>query len=187
MKSALLIIDVQAVLCFGQWAAFDIDRVVDRINALAAKARVAGAPVILIQHEDDGPLRFGSDNWQLYQRLAAQPEDIRIRKTATDSFHRTELQAKLKSIDVDHLIVCGLQSEFCVHATVCGALAHGYPVTLVSDAHTTLDNGVLSAAQISAHHNATLVNMDSFGPRVTTTAAAELRVVAQRRIADYST
>jgi nicotinamidase-related amidase len=135
-------------------------------------------PVILIQHEDDGPLRFDGDAWQLYGRLDAQPDDIRVRKTATDSFHRTELQATLKSKGIDSLIVCGLQSEFCVHATVCGALAHGYPVTLVSDAHTTLDNGVLSATQISAHHNATLANMDSFGPRVTTTAAAELRMTA---------
>jgi nicotinamidase-related amidase len=178
MKPALLIIDVQTVLCSGQWAAFDIDRVVDRINAVAAKARIAGMPVVLIQHEDNGPLRFGGDNWQLYERLSAQPEDIRIRKTATDSFHRTELQATLQSRGIDSLIVCGLQSEFCVHATVCGALAHGYPVTLVSDAHTTLDNGVLLAAQISAHHNATLANMDSFGPRVTTTAAAELQLAA---------
>ena len=178
MNPALLIIDVQTAICSGEWAAFDIDRVVDRINAVAANARAEGVPVILIQHEDDGPMRFGSDNWQLYDRLAAQPEDIRIRKTAADAFHRTELQARLQSLGIDHLIVCGLQSEFCVHATVCGALAHGYPVTLVSDAHTTLDNGVLSAVQISAHHNATLANMDSFGPKVTTISAAELRVTA---------
>ncbi len=152
MKPALLIIDVQTALCCGQWAAFDIDRVVDRINAVAAKARAAGVPVILVQHEDDGPLRFGSNGCQLYEQLAAQPGDLRIRKTAADSFHRTELRATLQSLGVDRLIVCGLQSEFCVHATVCGALALGYPVTLIADAHTTLDNGVLSAAQISAHH-----------------------------------
>ncbi len=178
MKSALLIIDVQSVLCSGTWAAFDIDRVVDRINMVTANARTAGVPVILIQHEDDGPLRFGGDAWQLYGRLDAQPEDIRIRKTAADSFHRTELQASLRSRGIEKLLVCGLQSEFCVHATVCGALAHGYPVALISDAHTTLDNGVLLASQISAHHNATLANMDSFGPRVKTTVAAELRLAA---------
>ena len=74
--------------------------------------------------------------------------------------------------------LCVVTGPFCVHASVCGALAHGYPVTLVSDAHTTLDNGVLSAAQISAHHNATLANMDSFGPRATTIAAADLRLAA---------
>lgn len=66
---------------------------------------------------------------------------------------------------MDRLVVCGFQSEFCVDTTTRRALALGYPVTLVADGHSTTDNGVLSAAQISAHHNATLTNIVSFGPR----------------------
>lgn len=179
MKSALLVIDVQNVLCRGQWAAYDIDRVVDRINEVVAKARAVSAPVVLIQHEEDeGPLQFGTEGWRLYERLATRPEDIRVRKTATDSFHGTDLHSLLQERGITQVFVCGLQSEFCVDSTVRGALAHGYPVVLVSDAHTTLDNGVLKAAQISAHHNVTLANIGSFGPRVTTTAAAELRIEA---------
>lgn len=175
MKSALLIIDVQQALCTGEWAAFDIEQVVGRINEVAAKASASGVPVVLIQHEEDaGPLQFGTEGWQLDERLTIRPEDIRVRKTATDSFHRTELHALLQSRGVSDLIVCGLQSEFCVDSTVRGALALGYPVTLVADAHTTLDNGILSAAQISAHHTATLANIGSFGPRVTATAACEI-------------
>ena len=42
-------------------------------------------------------------------------------------------------------------------------MALGYPVVLVSDGHSTVDNGVLSAAQISAHHNKTLASIESFG------------------------
>jgi len=179
MKSALLVIDVQKALCSGEEAAFDIDRVIVRINAVIAKARAAGAPVVFIQHEEDnGPLQFGTEGWQLDERLSASPGDARVRKTATDSFHRTELQALLQSRGVGKLVVCGLQSEFCVDSTVRGALAHGYPVTLVADAHSTLNNGVLSAAQISTHHNVTLSNIGSFGPRVTPTAAADLRIEA---------
>ena len=93
-----------------------------------------------------------------------KPEDIRIRKTTPDAFLRTDLQAQLEAMALDSLVVCGLQSEYCVDSTVRGALARGYPVTLVSDGHTTLDNGVLPAAKISAHHNATLAGMSSFGP-----------------------
>ena len=179
MKSALLIIDVQKALCTGDEAVFEIDRVVERINQVAAKARAAGAPVILIQHEaDDGPFRFGSEGWQLDERIAAHPRDTRLRKTACDSFHGTELQTLLQSRGVGRLVVCGLQSEYCVDSTVRGALAHGYPVTLVADAHSTCDNGVLSAAQITAHHNTTLANLVSFGPRVTSTVAAALRIEA---------
>lgn len=179
MKHALLIIDVQQALCSGAEAAFDIDRVVDRINSVSTKARVAGAPVFLIQHEEtDGSLQYGTGGWQLYERLAVQPEDIRVRKTTPDSFHKTELQSLLQARNVETLVVCGLQSDFCVDCTVRRALALGYPVVLVSDAHSTVDNGVLSAAEISAHHNTTLANIGSFGPRVTLTKAAEVRFEA---------
>ena len=176
MKPALLIIDVQTVLCTGRWACVDVDRVVDRINEVGARMRAAAAPVFLIQHEDDAGLRYGTKNWQLYERVAVGPDDVRVRKTASDSFHRTELQALLRARDVNRLVACGLQSEFCVDSTVRGALALGYSVTLVSDAHTTMDNGVLTAAQIAAHHNTTLANLDSYGPRVSTTSAQDLRL-----------
>lgn len=175
MKTALLVIDVQQLLCSGQWACHDIDVVVDRINALATRFRDAGLPVIFIQHEEpQSPLAHDTPGWQLYARLAAKPEDIRIRKTTPDSFLRTELDAKLKSLGVDSVVICGLQSEYCVDSTARGALAHGYPVTLAADAHSTMDNGVLEAAQISAHHNATLAGMSSFGPRVSVVPAAEI-------------
>ena len=164
MKSALLVIDVQTLLCTGGEAAFDIDAVIERINAVAARARSTGVPVFVIQHEDDGSLRHGSEGWQLDRRLSVQPDDLRMRKTAPDSFHHTELQALLQARGVEQLVVCGLQSEFCIDSTVRRALALGYPVVLVSDAHSTIDNGVLTAAQISAHHTTTLAHVDSFGP-----------------------
>ena len=179
MKSALLVIDVQRTLCIGKWAASEIDVVVDRINAVGVRARSSGAPVIFIQHEEEeGPMRINSDGWQLCERLNVRPEDLRIRKTACDSFFRTELQSLLQLAGVSNLVICGLQSEFCVDSTVRGGLAHGYPVVLISDGHSTLDNEVLCAAQISAHHNATLANLGSFGPRVTLRSAREVRFEA---------
>jgi len=181
MTSALLVIDVQKFLCTGQWAAFEIDRVIGNINAVSAKARAAGAPVVFIQHEDDGPLQSESDAWQLDERLDVRPEDLRVRKTTCDSFQKTQLQETLQSRGVDRLVVCGLQTDFCVDTTVRRALGLGYPVTLVADAHSTVANGVITAAQIVAHHNVTLANIDSFGPKVSAIPAAEVRVEAEQR------
>lgn len=176
MPSALLVIDVQAALCSGPYEAFEAKRVIDRINLVSGRMREAGALVVLIQHEStDGPLVHGSPGWQLADGLAVATSDVRLRKTATDSFHRTELHELLQSRGIDRLVVCGLQSDFCVDTTVRRALALGYPVTLVSDGHSTLDNGLLTAAQISAHHTLTLSHIDSFGPRVTPLAAAEIQ------------
>jgi nicotinamidase-related amidase len=104
--------------------------------------------------------------------------DVLMRKKATDSFHQTELQALLQKRGIKDLIICGLQSEFCVDTTTRRALALGYPVVLVADGHSTLNNGVLSVAQISAHHNETLANISSFGPRAKAVPASEVRIEA---------
>lgn len=175
-RTAVLVIDVQQALCTGEHAAFEADLVVERINGVTRKARAAGAPVVVIQHESqDGPLAHGSAGWTLARGLESLPTDVLLRKTATDSFHRTELHDLLQARGVTHLVICGMQSDFCVDTTTRRALALGYPVTLVSDAHTTTDNAVLTAAQITAHHNATLANIASFGPRATALRADEVR------------
>ena len=177
LTTALLIIDVQQALCAGEYAAFEAARVIDRINLVSRKARETGALVIVIQHESpDPPLIYGTDGWKLAQGLDVLPTDTLLRKRATDSFHNTALHALLQARETTHLIICGIQSEFCVDTTTRRALALGYPVTLVSDGHSTMDNGVLSAAQISAHHNETLSNITSFGPRVRALPASDVRI-----------
>jgi nicotinamidase-related amidase len=179
MDTALLIIDVQRALTSGEYEAFESRRVIDRINHVLHLAHDAGALVVFIQHEDPGgPLAHGSEGWQLDADLAAMPADIRVRKTTPDSFHNTELQDVLRARGITKLVVCGLQSEFCVDSTTRSALSRGYPVTLVADGHSTMDNGVLTAQQISAHHNQTLRNVDSYGPRARVIPAAEVRIDA---------
>ena len=174
MKTALLVVDVQAGLCTGEWAAFEIDAVIGRINGAIAQARAAQALIVFIQHEEvAGPLQFCSEDWQLDARLQANPADPRVRKTVSNAFHQTGLLALLQQNAVQKLVVCGLQSEFCVDSTVRGALEQGFAVTLLSDAHSTVANGVLTAAQISAHHNATLPHLGAYGVAATLARAAD--------------
>lgn len=176
MSTALLIIDVQHVLCHGEYAGFDADRVIERINLVSRRVREAKGLVVVIQHESpSGPFLYGTEGWRLATGLETEAKDVLVRKTATDSFHNTPLHAILQERRVTQLIICGLQSEFCVDTTTRRALSLGYPVTLVADGHTTLDNGTLKAAQISAHHNETLSNITSFGPRVLAVAASDIR------------
>lgn len=177
MKTALLVIDVQQGLCEGEHAAFESPQVIGRINKVSRKARAAGAVVVFIQHESrSGYLEFGTDAWQLAHGLYVEPTDLRIRKTSPDSFHRTELEEILKQRVVTDLVICGMHTEFCVDTTTRRALALGYPVVLVEDAHTTEGTEHLSAVQIIRHHNVTLTNIGSFGPRVRAISTEDLRI-----------
>ncbi len=174
MTTALLIIDMQHALCFGEEAAFGIESVIEKVNALSGGARASGAPVVLVQHEEDeGPLQFGSEGWAPAGGLLTVAEDIKVRKRTPNSFHQTDLHRLLQDRGVSRLVICGLQTEFCVDTTVRQALPLGYDVTLVADAHSTTD-GALRAEQVIAHHNRTLRWMTSYGPRMEVKPAAEV-------------
>jgi nicotinamidase-related amidase len=119
---------------------------------------------------------YGSENWKLAPLLERVSTDVVVRKTASDAFLDTNLQELLVSRGIADLVICGLQSEFCVDSTVRRAMALGYPVVLVADGHSTFDNGVLLAPQISAHHNKTLSSIESYGPRTRAVPAAGIRI-----------
>ncbi|RZI69936.1 MAG: cysteine hydrolase [Variovorax sp.] len=175
MKSAVLVIDMQQGLCEGEGAAFDCEGTISRINDVTFKARQAGVPVIFVQHESkSGYLEYETPEWQLAEGLMIESVDRKLRKTTPDSFLRTELETLLRGLEVDRLVLCGMHSEFCVDTTARRALALGYPVVLVSDAHTSAGNAAISAQQVVAHHNATLTNITSFGPRVEAVESASL-------------
>lgn len=177
MTTALLIIDVQQALCTGEYACFEIERVIENINGLSAKARGAGIPVILIQHEEMGDLlQHGSEGWQLAESLKTSPQDLRVRKTNRDSFYQTHLQAQLQDLGIDRLIICGLQTDYCVNATVRQALKLGYDVVLAADAHSTVANGNVAAEDIIAEHNTDLAHLTGPVARIDVMPASEIRI-----------
>ena len=180
MTSALIVIDVQRALFEASPAPADAEAVLARINALAARAREAGAPVIYVQHESPGSaMDHGLPGWQLDLRLQPADGDVRVRKTTPDSFLRTELADALAQAGATELVVCGYASEFCVDTTVRRAAGLGFPVTLAADAHTTQDKPHAPGAQIRAHHNATLSSISSFGVKIAAVPAADIVFAAR--------
>jgi len=174
--NALLIIDVQSALCTGEEECFDIQRVIRTINELSARARAADSTVILIQHEElEGSLQYNTAGWQLADDLLTAADDLRVRKTTPDAFYQTDLLALLQAREIDRLVICGLQTDYCINATVRQAHALGYDVVLAADAHSTVDNGGLLAEQNIANHNNRLGRLSSAVSRIDVVPAAEIR------------
>src|SRR6201997_1917801 len=104
--------------------------------------------------------RTHTKDWAIHLSLKPIGGEPIIRKRESDSFFETELQGELRKRGVTNLIVAGGMTEYCVDTTCRRATSLGYDVTLAGDAHLTRDNGVLTAANIIAHHNFVL---DDFG------------------------
>ena len=171
--TALLIIDMQVALVEG---AYQERAVLDRIAGLLAQARALGTAIIFIQHDhmDYAPMKPDTPGWQIHPGLAPAPDELIIRKRASDSFYETSLRRELTALGITRLIVTGMQTEFCVDATCRRAISEGYDVILVADGHTTWDTDILSAAQIIAHHNATLGNLAHPDHTITVMPSAEI-------------
>ena len=172
---ALLVIDVQVGIIEG-FHAYRGSEVVGQIDKLRTKARAANIPIIYVQHDGEAghPLEVGTSGWQIHPEIKPLDGDSIIRKRASDSFFETSLQQELASRRVKHLVVTGCMTEYCVDTTCRRAVSLGYDVTLVSDAHTTIDNKLLTAAQIVAHHNALLDGFDAGSHAVTVKPADEV-------------
>jgi nicotinamidase-related amidase len=173
--TALLVIDVQVGIIEG-FRAYRGPDVLEQINKLLAKARASNKPIIFIQHDGEPghPLEAGTAGWKIQPEIQPREGELIIRKRASDSFFETTLQKELESRSVEHLIITGCMTEYCVDTTCRRAVSMGYDVTLVSDAHTTIDNKRLTAAQIIAHHNALLDEFDAGSHKITVKTADQV-------------
>ena len=173
--TAILVIDVQRGLFDPQPRPFEADAVIERINTVTAQARSVNAPVIFVQHERaEGLLEHGSESWHMPAGLVVQATERALRKTTPDSFLRTGLERLLRDAKIDTLVICGYATQYCIDTTARRAASLGFNVTLVADAHTTHDTEHASAEQIRTHHNATLVNLKSFGVQLQCVKASAL-------------
>jgi nicotinamidase-related amidase len=174
-ESVLLIIDVQVGIIEG-FHAYRAREVLDQINKLLAKARASNTPVIYVQHDGEAghPLEVGSSGWEIHPDIKPREGDLIVRKRASDSFFETTLQRELEARGIKELLIVGCMTEYCVDTTSRRAISMGYNVTLIGDAHTTVDNKLLTAAQIIGHHNALLDGFDAGTHAITVRSANEV-------------
>ncbi len=150
MASALMVIDVQRAVVDElppeRRAAF-----LETLRFLLERAREARTAVVYVRH-DGGPdeLSAGTPGWEIASEIAPRPGEPVVDKRFSDAFRETNLAEVLAAAGADHVIVCGMQTEFCVDATIREAERRGYRVTLVGDGHATYAADGMSEEQIRA-------------------------------------
>ncbi|WP_425641720.1 cysteine hydrolase family protein [Marinomonas gallaica] len=156
MKSALLVVDVQNGVFGSPNPPYLSENVISNIEQLLSYASSSEIEIIFIQHEISGVLEPESDAWQLFSDLTINDSSYKVRKKTPDSFYNTNLREYLDENGIEHVLICGYSTEFCIDRTAFSAASKGYKVTLIEDAHTTHSKPHLDAPSIIAHHSFTL-------------------------------
>ncbi len=151
---ALLVIDMQS----GIFEDFDYvldyqNELFEIVNHAIDQARNKNIPILFVQHTESEGLVEDSDAWQLDRRLHKEKNDFVFSKHHSDAFWDTPLMSYCDQHSIDELILCGVQSDYCIDTSVRSAHRLGYKVQLISDGHSTVKNSGLTVRQIIDHHN----------------------------------
>ena len=174
-KAPLIVIDLQTNMFDGlvEPPIHDAPGIAARTRSLIDWARRSGRKVAFVRHDGPAgdPLAPGEPGWPVWPELGQAKDEPTFSKTVRNAFSNAELGAWVAGQGASEVVLAGAQTDFCIAGTVKGALAEGLAVTVVSDAHSTLDTPDETAAEIIARHNATFA--EEGATLVTTQALTE--------------
>lgn len=149
MKPCLLVIDAQEA--FVQEGLYQKDVMVKNIQVLEDVCRQKDVEVIFVCHNTK-KFTKQSKGWNVYPAIAPMEGETVIEKWYNSAFKDTELLEYLDERSIDTLIICGLQSEYCIDTTCKVAFEYGLDVYIGKDCTSTFDQKDLTAAQITAFY-----------------------------------
>lgn len=144
LTDALLIIDLQKGVCFGEEEIFNLASTIELVNQRIIDYSEHDKLIIFVQHNDELLIQ-GKEEWQILDELKQERADYLIQKTHANSFYQTDLKNILETNRICSFEICGAQTEFCLDTTVKFAHGLGYELQMLQGATTTFDNAFMSA------------------------------------------
>ena len=162
--AALLVLDMQdyflrpASHAFVPSAAAVLPNIQTLVNVFNAHDR----PVIFTRHVNSGAdaqsmgrwwrnlLRADSPESKLASSLDLGPAPVIIRKSQYDAFYDSPLEATLRDLDVEQVIVTGVMTHLCCETTARAAFVRGFDVFFAVDG---------TATYTESFHRASLLNL----------------------------
>lgn len=151
-ESALVMVDLQNTYTRGVMELDGVDAAVDEAATLLERARIAGIPIIHIQH-DSGPgtpYDVREDIGAVIDRVAPRPDEPVIVKHFPNSFIETDLDQRLRTSMIHNLVLVGFMTHMCVNSTARGAFNLGYAPTVVAAATATRALPAVDGAEVPA-------------------------------------
>ncbi|ANB10067.1 hydrolase [Streptomyces ambofaciens] len=187
LRTALVVIDLQAGIVAAPTAPHGGAEVVARSAELAEAFRARELPVVLVRvsfatdgadavpgrTETGGAGGTRPEGWDVVvDELAGHPGDLTVTKRNWGAFHGTGLDVQLRRRGVTQIVLTGIATSIGVESTARAAHEHGYHVTLATDAMSDMD--------AEAHRNSVERIFPRLGETGTTAEILELLAKTHR-------
>lgn len=144
MKTALILIDIQNDYFKGGRAElYHTIEAAEKAKIVLEHFREKNLPIFHVQHVDisrkAGFFQPDTKGIEIYREMAPIPGEKIIVKHRPNAFYGTTLDQDLKSLGIEHVVICGMMSHMCIDTSVRAASDLNYKVSLVKDTCTTMD------------------------------------------------
>lgn len=149
----LLVVDTQQMITNNNLFNFEVFK--ERVKYLIEVARKNNVEVIYVRH-DDGPdceLTKGKEGFEIYEGFAPLDGEKIYDKTVNSAFRDTGLLEYLKDKGEDTIIVVGLQTDYCMDATIKCGFEHGFNMIVPEYTNSTFDNNFMTGEQTYKYYN----------------------------------
>lgn len=149
----LLIVDTQKLITNEKL--YNFNEFVSNVEKIIGIARQNNIEVIYVRH-DDGPeneLTKGNSGFEIYEKFKPAKEEKIFDKKVNSAFKDTGLLEYLRSKEEKDIIIVGLQTDYCIDATIKCGFEHGFQIIVPSNANTTVDNNYMLAEQTYKYYN----------------------------------
>ena len=148
MKTALLVIDVQQAMIDERPAR--MDEFMLNLKLLIDAAHRSGTEIVYVRHDggEGDLLAYGTPGWQLEKSLIPRSDERVFDKRFGSAFRQTGLHDYFAKQDITRLVVCGMQTEYCIDTSIKVAFEFDYEVIVPAGATTTYANPFLSGEKL---------------------------------------
>lgn len=149
----LLVVDTQRLITNLSLYNFEVFE--NAVKTLTASARENSVEVIYVRHDDGvgAELTKGIPGFEIYEGFEPLPGEKIFDKTVNSSFNGTGLLEYLKEKNVKTVAVVGLQTDYCIDATIKCGFEHGFKMIVPEGANSTFDNAFMTGEQSYKYYN----------------------------------
>ena len=137
--SALMMVDCQNTYRHGIMQLTNVEAAIIEAQKLLQMARDLKVPIIHIQH-DAGvgtPYDVTAEIGQILAEVAPKNGENVITKNYPNAFIATPLEAQLKALGIESVVLAGFMTHMCINSTARGAFNLGFKPTVVASACAT--------------------------------------------------
>ena len=149
----LIVIDVQKGITDERL--YDFAGFIKNVESIIDAARKNNVEVIYVQH-DDGPgtgFSFGDKDFEIADQVAPKENEKIFIKTINSCFGNNDLANYLRESREKDLMIVGLQTNFCIDASVKSAFERGYKVIIPKGTNSTFDNDYMDRETTYKYYN----------------------------------